>query len=256
MARKMALVPVDLAGHVNMQQHLPSGPILNQLSSLDQDMRRILEDYSISPESKLTQYYNTLRRYDTVQGTVGKIERQKTTPTITTPNKMESPLLDEDLLENVPKSQRNNAKLLLKYVKENPSLKWNSAKELIFNGKRIPGSNIIDLVNDTTRNAKNRAPVTGWKEFTEALMQKNIPRQAVGNNKRWEYIRNQINSTARHGIPSTNSRTSKRRRRIFDDSSEEINFIPSPSASAQEMNVPSRKNKKQRRRANKFDALY
>jgi hypothetical protein len=156
-------------------------------------MKSILEDSTIVPEMKLQQYYNTLRRYETLQEDTAHVP---VPVTVKEPKKAPSvepkplPVPENEVLETVPKTQRQNAKLLLKYIKENPEISWNDQKELVYRGNRIPGSNIFDLISDTTRNRKHQIPAVGWQEFTEALMTQNIPQGAIGNKQRWGYIRN------------------------------------------------------------------
>ena len=195
MARKMALIPAEIAQQSSLQQHTPTGPILNQLSLLDQQMKSVLDDVSIPSELKLQHYYNTLQRYSTLQDNAAhtpipvRIE-QPHSNRYEVPSSRELPVMENELLEHVPKTQRQTAKLLTKYIRENPDMSWNRNKELVYRGNVVPDSNIFDLVNDITRNRKHQSPARGWKQFTEALMNQNIPKSAVGNAQRWEYIVN------------------------------------------------------------------
>ena len=50
-------------------------------------------------------------------------------------------------------------------------------------GKSIPGSNIIDLVNDVIRHRKGSEP-TGWQAFADM----NIPQDVIGNRERWDWM--------------------------------------------------------------------
>ncbi len=286
MARKMALIPAEMALQSSMQQHLPSGPILNQLSSLDQQMKYILEDSTHGPESKLNQYYNVLRRYDTMQDNATripvpvKIEGMKIpTETNTTqqPTELETlPMSENEILETVPKNQRNTVKILLKYIRENPSISWNRAKELVHNGQRIPGSNFIDLVLDIMKNRKNQVPAAGWEDFTNALIRENVPQGAIGNTQRWQYIMNQLRPLdTSTPIQQPRSRRKRRQPSLHETDDEEndfatpgtaagLSFIPSPSAIRQKTPIGrttrssakqkrSTRNKQQRSR---YDNLY
>ena len=60
-------------------------------------------------------------------------------------------------------------------------------------GKSIPGSNIIDLVNDVIRHRKGSEP-TGWQAFAEGLRDINIPQDVIGNRERWDWM---------HRVPET-----------------------------------------------------
>ncbi len=196
----MALIPADMAAHFSMQQHTQQAPTLSQLSNLDQQMKSILEDSTISTDVKFKQYYNTLHRY----GALKENAEQAPIPVKIQENSKIRQLLsdddDSDLLAAVPLAQKRGARLLLKYVRENPEMQWNEAKELIYNGVRIPHSNIVDLISDTSRNRKTAVPAIGWQEFADALMAQNVPENAIGNKNRWEYI-------ARRGAPNTSFST-------------------------------------------------
>ena len=56
-----------------------------------------------------------------------------------------------------------------------------------YKGKRIHGSNIIDLINDAIRQRKGVEP-RGWKTFSKALHESNIPQEVIGNSSRWKWM--------------------------------------------------------------------
>ncbi len=254
MARKMALVPAEFATHQNLQQHMPSGAILTQLSLLDQQMKSVLDDATTSPDVKLGKYYSTLRRYETLQDNAAQIpvpvriqeKRLPIDPAAVEPtplDQQELPVGEGEILEQVPHTQQRNAKLLLRYIKENPNIKWNRNKELVVEGSRVAGSNIFDLVSDMTRNRKNPTPATGWQEFTDTLLQQNIPEGAVGNKQRWQYIMNK-----RHDAPIALPILPGAQLTDEEDGYGTPTFTPSPSALRQQQ-------KKQQKRNRKFSPL-
>ena len=51
----------------------------------------------------------------------------------------------------------------------------------------IANSNIVDLINDTVRGRKKSEP-SGWQTFAQNLKESNVPRDYMGNKKRWEYM--------------------------------------------------------------------
>ncbi len=190
MVRKMALVPADMAAQFSLQQHLPGVPTLNQLSSLDQQMKDILEDKNMSADMKYKQYFNTLHRYDALQENA----EEKPIPVAVREekpqqNRNELPVSENELLENVPATQRHGTRLLIKYLKDNPNITWNKDNEMVYKGERIPRSNIYDLVVDISRNRRNQKPAVGWHELAEALSEQNIPETAIGNKQRWAELR-------------------------------------------------------------------
>ena len=258
MARKMALIPAEMIPQQNLQQYLPNAPLLGQLSSLDHQMKSILEDRMNSSENKIQQYYNALRRYDTMQESARgpipvRIERASGKYPIPPPEQREGelavvdlPVPENELLENVPKAQRQKAKILIKHIKENPNISWNSEREMVYNGRRVPNSNIIDLVSDITRNRKRQVPATGWEEFAHALMERNIPREAVANDQRWEYIVSKRNLPFQTPTTTTTNTGRINRKRHQEDLEEEdddlfenlrgrLSFEPSSSARKQQL---------------------
>lgn len=70
---------------------------------------------------------------------------------------------------------QKRAGLLLDHLKNTEVLKWNSDGEISYRGKRIPQSNIVDLVTKTMRTKSRRAfrsPI-GIDEFAQALKETN-----------------------------------------------------------------------------------
>jgi len=191
MVRKMALVPAEMASQFTLQQHLPGTQTLTQLSRLDERMKAILEDRSLPEDVKYKHYYNVLHQYEALQD---QMERAPIPVTVAAekPRREEGivtlPVSESDLLEAVPQTQRRGTRLLLKYIKDNPDLKWNEANELVYKGDRIPHSNIFDLVSDISRDRKNQNPAIGWRELAEALQGQNVPESAIGNKQRWQYM--------------------------------------------------------------------
>jgi hypothetical protein len=220
MARKMVLVPVDFAQQQQQQQqqpvafpsHAPQGSDMNQLSGLDREMRSILDNPTMSPALKLRNYYYALRRYDAVldnmeQPTVpvkirndDELDKKRKAATTTTKT-VETGVLpadDADILDSIPKAAHRAGRLLLKYIKENPDLSWRpTTNEMLYRGVVVPHSNIFDLVGDLMRNRKNQPEPVGWRQFSEALAKQNVPRLAIGNRQRWQYLTRQRDNEQR-----------------------------------------------------------
>jgi hypothetical protein len=79
-------------------------------------------------------------------------------------------LIDDEILESVPKSMKAKAQLLLKYK-----------------GETVQGSNVVDVVNDVLRKRKYFNP-QGWETFGEALREANAPQYLIDHEDRWRYI--------------------------------------------------------------------
>ena len=82
---------------------------------------------------------------------------------------------------------QRKAELLLGMIKNNNNLTWDEQGVVSYKGKRIHGSNIIDLINDTIRQRKGVEP-RGWKTFSKALHESNIPQEVIGNASRWKWM--------------------------------------------------------------------
>ena len=73
------------------------------------------------------------------------------------------------------------------YDQNNNNLTWDEQGVVSYKGKRIHGSNIIDLINDAIRQRKGVKP-RGWKTFSKALHESNIPQEVIGNSSRWKWM--------------------------------------------------------------------
>ncbi len=168
----MALVPADF---VNSPKVTPSGIQLNQL---DREMKRILDDTSIDPDIKFKLYNQVLREHDEIRASTQKpIEVPILEPK--TEEKSQLPP-DSLLLSGIPPKKHPNASVLLEFLKSTKGIKWNTANELLVDGKPIEGSNALSLFHYTTRDLKSQQPV-GWREFKALLERYNAPREAIGN---------------------------------------------------------------------------
>ena len=95
--------------------------------------------------------------------------------------------LHDQILQSVPKTMQRKAELLLGMIKNNNNLTWDEQGVVSYKGKRIHGSNIIDLINDAIRQRKGVEP-RGWKTFSKALHESNIPQEVIGNTSRWKWM--------------------------------------------------------------------
>lgn len=185
--KKMALVdPRLLEGLRQPNSPYPLPPTVKALNTLDQDMEVILKNASLSNEDKIQQYQQVLQRYltyhDQYQNKMNPVQVQTTTTTTSpTPDKG---MLEQDILASVPPSLRRRAGLLLHRVKLSRYIGWNDRGELVLNGKAIPDTNMIDLINDALRERQQFQP-PGRALFAEGLKALNIPRDWVRNKAWW-----------------------------------------------------------------------
>lgn len=171
-ANKMILVPHEIMGDETSQKYI---------SALDQGMLSILNDKTIPMDAKIIHYNQVLRRYQTTKQDIEKPFQLE----IKEPEIKEKPIIieqpnDQEILGMVPKQWRNKASTLLAYVRKNPHIKWSDKNEMIIDGNKIVNSNIIDLINDLSRNRKSQ-PAVGADILMKKLLEDNIPRESIVN---------------------------------------------------------------------------
>ena len=101
--------------------------------------------------------------------------------------------LENEIIDSVPKTLKQKARRLLDKIKGTVS--WNDRGEMVYRNVPVPGSNIVDLVNDALRKRKSFQPV-GWKMFARGLKDVNAPMDLIGNPERWTYIQTATPSVA------------------------------------------------------------
>ena len=196
-AKKMRLVPADEVEKVVMvkpyEPLYAKNTIKTALEELGENMQQLLKS-DASDEEKMTQYGQMMQRYQVLQNNLTKpsiiIPKLPETST-TTPTK-------PDILSTVPKTFQTRAKLLLRHLEEKTPFSWNDKLELTQKGQPVPGTNVVDIVNDLIRKRKTNAPPLGWESVMRSLKETNVPREAIGNDERWEVF-----STPLTPMPST-----------------------------------------------------
>jgi hypothetical protein len=103
------------------------------------------------------------------------------------PDPVKQDLIDDEIVESVPKTMKAKAQLLLKKMKSSPDISWNEKGQLKYKGETAQGSNVVDFVNDVLRKRKYFNP-QGWETFGEALRKANVPQDLIGHEDRWIYI--------------------------------------------------------------------
>ena len=90
--------------------------------------------------------------------------------------------INQRIMDSVPTTMKKKARLLMSMLQDHTNLSWDEDGTVKMYGQPIPGSNIIDLVNDVLRQRKGIEP-TGWQPFAEGLKAMNVPQDFVGNKK-------------------------------------------------------------------------
>jgi hypothetical protein len=96
-------------------------------------------------------------------------------------------LIDNEILESVPKTMKAKVQLLLKKMKSSPDISFNEKGELKYKGETVQESNVVYLVNNVLSKRQYFKP-QGWETFEEALREANVPQDLIGHEDRWGYI--------------------------------------------------------------------
>ena len=159
-------------------------PVNKILGSLDSDMQSVLQRSDMSDVEKVQAYNQILQKYL-------EYYRPHKVVTETRKENQEENKLDDyvikEVLNTIPISMKKRAEALLHRIKIHPDTSWNDRGEFIYQGRVLPGSNIVDLVHDMIRDRKS-FKARGRLDFARALRQTNVPQHLVGNKKIWEWM--------------------------------------------------------------------
>lgn len=171
-------------------QQVPQ-PLTKKLTQLDEEMKTILERTDISDYEKAHAYSEVLEKYLdvknklTVPHNVPLISesRNPTQNTKVLPKKEIKQDIDMGLFQ---RNYRARAQHLLQHMDTNSNIAWNNRYEMLINGETIPGTNIVDLVDDIIRTQwKDKPRPAGSDVFVEKLQDSNIPHMLIGNKDRF-----------------------------------------------------------------------
>ena len=97
--------------------------------------------------------------------------------------------LSAQIIDYVPKTMQNRAKLLIQKLKDHSdNISRNDNGQLVLEGSIVPNSNIVDLVNDVMRKRKGFNPENS-NTFAKALAKINVPEDYLRNPDRIDSIR-------------------------------------------------------------------
>ena len=65
-------------------------------------------------------------------------------PVAVAPEPVKQDLVEDEILESVPKTMKTKAQLQLKKIKSSPDISWNEKGELKYKGETVQGSNMVD----------------------------------------------------------------------------------------------------------------
>ena len=180
--KKFILVP---------QSHVPS-PLAQRLGDLDREMKIILDRDDLGDYEKAREYSSTLEKYLRVKS---RLTQPQAIPLIEEKEESKQDVHRSLTQSNIdysvfPKTYRHKAMNLVKFIEENTQLKWDERGQILDKGVVVPGSHIVDLVDDITRTKSTKlghiSPPTGLNIFIREIMESNTPRALIGNIARLE----------------------------------------------------------------------
>lgn len=200
----MMLVPrTDLLSQRIISETLD--PILNKRLTLDEEVENILRNKTFpSEEEKLNHYLIMFNKYqkfkksdfnigrNIITGTDSKnMEPQVELSENKNPLKKEEKpkLLTESTIINYVngKMQKRRTEKLLDFFKMDENLSWSANGNVNIDGRIIPGSNIIDIINDLVNNStsaiRKKQPI-GMEETVDYLKRINVPESFIANKYR------------------------------------------------------------------------
>ena len=201
-ARRMIMVPEDVYARFEQKQKLQASPIVRNMINTDTEMSNILQRTDLNDAEKQKLYSTNLERYLNL-----KQQKDNQIPSVRVVSNAENKeepkeraqLSDALVVEHIPKTMRPRATTLLNRLKARPDIiSWDESGQVSVEGKKIPQSNISDLVSDAMRARKNFNP-TGSREFFRVLSKINMPKDLVRNEERWK----QVDSSPGREDPST-----------------------------------------------------
>lgn len=189
-ARKMVLVPQEIAHQVQTNHYHAQQPTYHGLNGLDEEMQTILKRKDIPEDERVKLYQQALLNYVNLhQRLKHPLAIQVETQGATQDESTKSVSWISKVVDTVPKILRKKAEQLMLLIEQAPPnlLRFNEKGELVIGGKVIEGTHAVDLMNDILRSRKNFTP-TGWQIFANSLSKINPPQELIGNIDRWRYM--------------------------------------------------------------------
>lgn len=203
-----------------------SHPNVERVHELDNEMKEVLDDSSMSDFDKAMKYGEKLHSY------LGNFRTALTTPKVealigqrpvltdkqmTTSPKIEQSMSTDKIISAIPKTYHSKAAHLLNFMKANPNISWGDDGKIMYKDKVIENSNVNTLVGDMIRLRKPQSDQTVVKQFLSALetegysisglprkTNRNKPREKISARSRIPVKANQRKSVHKYNKGTTN----------------------------------------------------
>ena len=197
--KRLVLVPEHM---VDQRKKPLVPPLTAQVQEIDSDMQDIMQRQDIPIDAQAKMYDQNLQRYLTFYDKRMNKPLRVNVIKPAVPEEEEKPdEIETDILDSVPATMKSRTRQLIKKLKANKDIiGWNEQGQMVFKGTTIPGTNIVDLVNDSLRQRKNFNP-EGWELFSKALGHLNVPEGIVRNENRLGLVREYKTKGIPEGVP-------------------------------------------------------
>lgn len=177
-AKKFILVPHDqISKHVATEDNL---------SELDREMSIILKNSKLSDDEKVKLYTQVLQKRLNILNHNKGVQEIIPEPTQSIEEEKQisnekSDVIEHLILETAPKNLKSNTRNILSFLKNSSDvMHWSSNGELIFKGRNIKNSNMLDLIK-TLQTSSNKADPQGFDVFLQGLSEMNFPKSLIRN---------------------------------------------------------------------------
>ena len=125
---------LTLINRYHQTEERPKPPVeqrVKVMDTLDKKMQTILERKDLSADKRLKRYDQSFTRYLNVY------DDYRPRPVAVAPEPVKQDLIDNEILESVPKTMKAKVQLMLKKMKSSPDISWNEKGELKYKGETV-----------------------------------------------------------------------------------------------------------------------
>ena len=181
-AKKFILVSADSLARMGSTPNIQQ----EHAASLRQEMDRLLQHRDLPEDRKMAAYNQHQYDYFTQRESMNRPlkisihdreeeDAEELSRTLKKPRKILTSAVDY-----FQKAYQENANGLGRFLMESvPNVHWNESGEVIVDNKLIYGSSLLALMDDVIRRRATKQP-TGYREFSSALIQANLPENLIG----------------------------------------------------------------------------
>ena len=194
-AKKMVLVPQEMAQQFSHSHHSAQQPTYQGLDNLDTQMQTILRRSDIPLDEKAKLYQQALLGYITLHQKLNQPVAVTVQDASTAPSPVQDPqpqmAWEDKVVGGISKSLQGKGKRLVRLIQTEGGevLRFNSKGELVKNGEVLPGTHALDLIKDIlSRSRAGKTRPRGWTEFALALSHLNPPRDLIADGASWEMM--------------------------------------------------------------------